>query len=385
MIDSSISGLAPHSPFIDIRIFAGLILLAQVRSDVDEVSLCMGKRIVNSHFASQSYSGECVYKYFLIPLLGLPSSCSFTLTAHLADQVLGDTSINLARTTLPAVDIRPAPLMVTSVGRSGSTLLMQYLAAHPDIVVETDYPMEGKIASKAFISLGKKLLEHYLESPIIWRQVHEFDAELFRLAGEQTSRVATDVSTVYTSLHRDQCGIPATPAFYAEKNMAPEWLFWEICPNAREIFLVRDPRDIICSSLAFNAKRGTVKFGRQDVENDLQYVSHRAEMARPWVVEPWLARKDRAVLIKYEELVTSPRTVLQRLFRYLELSHTPSLIERIITDVAQKTDIQNRHSTAHSTKSSVARWKKDLSPDMLDACNREFKDYMEVFEYALSD
>lgn len=387
MIDSAISWFTPHphSPFIDIHIFAGLILIARVNREVDEVSLCLGKRVVNSLIASQSSTGESGYKDFLIPLLGLPPSCSVTLTARFDDQVLGGTSINLTRATLPVVDIHPAPLMVTSVGRSGSTLLMQYLAAHPDVVAKTDYPMEAKTASNAFTSLGEQLLEHYIELSIIGQQDRELDKELFRFASEQADRLAIDVSTAYTSLHRDQCGISLTPVYYAEKNMSPEWLFWEVCSNAREIFLVRDPRDIICSSLAFNAKRGTIKFGRQDVETDIQYVCHRAEMSRPWVVEPWLARSDRAVLVKYEELATSPQRVLLNLFRYLDIPHNPSLIEQIISDVAKTTEIQRRHSTTDSINASIARWKRDLSTDMLEACNREFKDYLEVFEYSMVD
>ena len=36
----------------------------------------------------------------------------------------------------------------------------------------------------------------------------------------------------------------------------------QLYPRAREIFLVRDPRDTLASMLAFNARRGFVDFGR---------------------------------------------------------------------------------------------------------------------------
>ena len=47
----------------------------------------------------------------------------------------------------------------------------------------------------------------------------------------------------------------------------------ELYPDSREVFLVRDFRDMVSSILAFNAKRGARGFGRAAAETDAGYVT----------------------------------------------------------------------------------------------------------------
>ena len=66
-----------------------------------------------------------------------------------------------------------------------------------------------------------------------------------------------------------------TPAFFAEKIVPAghvRRIMRLLYPQAREIFLVRDPRDILASVLAFNARHGFADFGRERVETDEQLV-----------------------------------------------------------------------------------------------------------------
>ena len=64
--------------------------------------------------------------------------------------------------------------------------------------------------------------------------------------------------------------------FFAEKQVVPyySWLAWDLYPRTREIFLVCDWRDVFCSILAFNNKRGMVTFGREIVNSDIDF-AHR--------------------------------------------------------------------------------------------------------------
>ena len=144
---------------------------------------------------------------------------------------------------------------------------------------------------------------------------------------------------------------------------------------------MRDPRDMICSSLAFNQKRGRLAFGRQDVETDLEYVAHRASMARPWVVEPWLARQEQGLLVRYEELIVNGHEVLQNVFQYLGIEAIPERVNAVLKTVQTQNAIKEKHSTAESPADSIGRWRREMSPEMIAACNQEFKDFLMTFNY----
>ncbi len=83
----------------------------------------------------------------------------------------------------------------------------------------------------------------------------------------------------YTTLARNQS--QDAPVYFAEKHMWPNFLpvlTWELYPQAKEIFLVRDFRDMVCSILAFDRKRGYPGFGRPEGKSDTDYV--RDELQR---------------------------------------------------------------------------------------------------------
>lgn len=321
--------------------------------------------------------------FWHVPLLGLPTRCALRVCIG-----SGKDGVELGRVELERAPLDVAyspslcPLMVTSVGRSGSTLLMQYLAEHPEIVVRDVYPMEATIARKIFARLPEQSLNEVSEDVRGTSDRIELLPASMRRAG---ARALVQAATAYSAISKMQGGAPEMAHFYAEKNLAPEWLVWELCPSAREIVLVRDPRDMICSSLAFNAKRGRVAFGRQDVATDLEYVAHRASMALPWVVEPWRDRKERVHLVRYEDLVARPHDTLSGIFTYLGTDASAAVIGRLVTAVTGSEEVLERHGTSGSALASIGRWRHDLAPELADACEREFIDYMSLFGYVRLD
>lgn len=278
-------------------------------------------------------------------------------------------ALTKALTHAPATQV-PAPLMVTSVGRSGSTLLMRWLAAHPAIAADRTYPLESTFARECFQRVVDTLRTHPGGGAArIVESAHEAAAEA---AGH------------YAQLHHRQGG-NGTPRYYAEKNLSPEWLVHLICPAGKEIFLVRDPRDLICSSLAFNAKRGYAAFGRQDVASDLEYIHHRAAMARPWMVEAWHTRGSQALLVRYEDMIAAPAATLERILRYLDLEASDALVGTILADIEADEQLRAVHATSGSASRSIARWRTDLPPDLASACDEAFADFMDTFGYAQGD
>lgn len=331
-------------------------------------------------------STESAQAVVTVPLLAVPRRCRLVLEAEAGTGRVALATIGVEHEGLPPRQPRvpelPRPLLATSVGRSGSTLLMQLLAAHPGIAIDREYPCENTEARKRFaaaldncqrISRGQWASQYRRPG---WEKL------LLTTVTSLVRRADEEIGAWYTDLVRRRDGADRLPLYYSEKNLGPAPLVREARPDAREIFLVRDPRDMICSTLAFIAKRGESGFGRQDVESDLDYVRHRAAMARPWVMEPWLARGDEALLVRYEDLVTDGAAALERIFAYLELDSSPALVAGILQQAAAPTDDRDRHMTTASPAASIGRWRRDLPDELNEACAREFAEFIAMFGYA---
>jgi hypothetical protein len=297
----------------------------------------------------------------------------------------------------------PRPLSLTAIGRSGGTWAMHLLSQHPGILAIPRYPYE--------VTIARDIMEAAVKSctfGIFEERLHQGHTELLRGAikdeADDRLRHTADgaskeiVSMVGATLHgalrliqdnyfcRSQLPFQngkreSQPCYFIEKNMRPQRLFHELCPNAREIFLVRDFRDVICSSLAFNAKRGFLAFGREDVESDQQFVWHRAEMARPWILEPWRERCGTAFLVKYEELVQDQRACLQAILEYLELDASPGTIDGMIQRARDRQNMLEGHMTARSQEESVGRWVTDLERNLQEECGKAFGEFFSAFGY----
>ena len=119
----------------------------------DECSIALGSRILPKEITEKSNLPEHV---LTVPLLGLPASCDLEVFGKM-NHKLGNVIIERAVLPAPIGWKGPRPLMLTSVGRSGSTLFMQLLGAHPEIAVHLKYPMEAKIARKRFQEILTRL------------------------------------------------------------------------------------------------------------------------------------------------------------------------------------------------------------------------------------
>src|SRR6188472_253430 len=174
--------------------------------------------------------------------------------------------------------------------------------------------------------------------------------------------------------------------------MAPKFLptlFWELYPDAREIFLVRDFRDTASSILAFDERRGFPGFGRPDGISDEEYVRGPLRQMAIDFRRSWEARRDRAHLLRYEDLVSRPREILGPLLEHLGLDASPATIERTL-DVAASpvldligtsvdASMVAQHRTSSDLEASIGRWKRDGREDFADIYNEAFGDLLEDF------
>lgn len=175
----------------------------------------------------------------------------------------------------------------------------------------------------------------------------------------------------------------STVAYFAEKS-APAghcaWTIWQLYPQAKEIFLFRDPRDILASALAFNAKRGFPSFGRQHVGTDEEFIEVvRADLMS--LVSRWKHRSSRGALLRYEDLVRSPQAALREMLDTFALDSSAVVVNSMVQAGNEVTAEVDRHRTSPDGQSSVGRWVKDLEPRLQSMCNDAFRGLLDEVGY----
>jgi hypothetical protein len=292
---------------------------------------------------------------------------------------------------------RFAPLMLTSTGRAGSTVFMHLLGAHPEVVVVPPYDHEPRVASywlEVLISLaepGSYLRQIAPMGPLHgrwWigeeepmpRGVRDKEVEAWlsmdaveELAGFCQSRIEALYTRVAESQGREQA------AYFGEKfatDRIPA-LVWELYPKAREVFLVRDFRDVVCSIIASSAKRSGNREGRAP-ETALSDARGRT-MA---LAAAWQQRGDRAHLVRYEDLVREPGPAVRELLRYLDVDDSDAIVEKLVGALGERGAAADAHSTTPDQESSIGRWQRDLDPALQEELNVQLRLGLELFGYA---
>jgi hypothetical protein len=173
--------------------------------------------------------------------------------------------------------------------------------------------------------------------------------------------------------------------YMAEKHRADNlpWLVWELYPNAKEIFLVRDFRDVYSSMLAYNEKFGRRAFGPAHIETDEQFAQFLRKSTIQNLSRSWPKRQERAHLIRYEDLITQPRETLRGVLDYLELDASEATIVGMVERASAENPEMKRHLTSSDVATSLGRWKSSLSPELQAVANTAFGDVLQQFGYAV--
>lgn len=294
------------------------------------------------------------------------------------------------------------PIMVTSLGRTGTTLLMQLLADHPDIVVQRLYAYETRW-STYWAHMAKVLGEPgTFMPPQQWINSFEnFDAVGHNpfnftsytydplVAGwlnrDYPERLAAFCQQSAEAFYRQiAAGQGQTePAYYAEKHFPgfiPD-VIWELYPQAKEIVSVRDFRDMLCSIAAFVAKPGRTFFEYSSTQSTEELIAQmRGEVEL--LLRSWRRRSARAHLVRYEDLVREPTETLRGVFAYLGLEISPATLAAMVRrGFAETPDLRNHRTTA-SLDASIGRWRRDLSPPLLRLVEDAYGDALREFGYA---
>ena len=316
------------------------------------------------------------------------------------------TDIPLARIALdvsgPAWDGDPprmTPLLVTSLARSGTTWAMRILGTHPQLVAFREYPYEVRVAqywAHMFAVLtspanhGESAPTDLFYGSPRWVGHNPFfstrAADLFswldgHYANDFAKFTRAQISGVYQ--HAAQRQDKAATGYFIEKaDVANPYrhVLRFLFPHTREIYLIRDPRDMLCSILAFNRQRGEQSFGMVPSESIRQYTRRLGSMIATLTSELHTYR-DQSYLVRYEDMVRDPVSCLRSMLEYLQVDSDARVVTSMLRDAAGDTDLLQRHRTSSSPHQSVGRWKKDLAPDLRELCEEQCREFLTAFGY----
>lgn len=282
------------------------------------------------------------------------------------------------------------PILVTAAGRGGSTILMKKLAAHPSVSVANLYPFETELlkyyshAFRILTSPGDHERSGKPESFVdnhrflganpyylgafakAFKDVSKFEAVYQSVAPRETAAAFRSIiNAFYVNAAADQA--KSGPLFFAEKCQLAglaRWFARSLFSNTREIVLIRDARDTVCSYRAFWSKSTTEAVR-------LLRLSCDALMA------VYDEQKPDTLFVRYEDLVERETESLQRVAAFA------GICDFAPADEEAERALFREHGTSKSPDASIGRWKRDLSAEEAAACLREFRPYLEMFSYEI--
>ena len=233
--------------------------------------------------------------------------------------------------------------------------------ARPKVVTDTDSDLFAEIA----FAQGR-LVSNPWNQPALHRTVggerlvHFFG----RSVPATTTALFREIIGSYYAIAAEAQG-KTGGRFIAEKfnlnqslRAAARLLFGEL----REIVLVRDPRDFLCSARAF-WKTGKPEL-MATLRSESTILEHIHREARPDVL-----------FVRYEDLILDPEPTRHRIYNFLGLDLSHRL------EVPPDPELLARHATTSSPAASVGRWARELAKGESEACCTEFDGFMRLFGY----
>jgi hypothetical protein len=342
----------------------------------------------------------------LVSTLDLPLEFEFRLRATLPDgNRVKFAAVRGRRAPLRGeADPVLQPLLVTSLGRMGTTLLMKLLAAHPAIVTYERPPFEARggkywthvlqvlsAPADATRRIGAPMEFHadpkavganpfFSSEFAAWPEVEAWEG------GDYLASLATfcqrSIDGWYLATASAQGKEAAPLRYFAEKHFPDAYprRLRELYAQSAELFLVRDFRDMFTSMVAYNARKGFGDFGRAAAADDHAWIVTLRQGLQA-LLDAWRERGGPASLVRYEELVQQPEVALPPVLEVLGLESSPAIIAGMVAAAAPDAPDLQGHGTTSSPDASIGRWQADLPPDLRDLVNAEFHDLLVAFGY----
>lgn len=284
-----------------------------------------------------------------------------------------------------------APCFLICTGRSGSNLIEQMLGAHPDVCVLSS------------VHHGQRLLQHLHytlprgaslpgEGPTAWRALVSRAAARIAL-----TRNETEAQRLRAWADRPGAGCPADfarflyfelPAdakgrlvFIKEQGLQHLMFFLlETFPNAKFVFQVRDPRDVLLSAQRLRGGWLHNMFG-----STRQMLACWDQDQRFGLAALGLLGRERVHLQRYEDLVGNPEDTLRALAAFLAIGWDDGMLAFHETPAAKRRSQQEPASHGNLDKpllrENFGKWRRGLSAGQVKTVEAHLGDLMDRFGY----
>jgi hypothetical protein len=275
-----------------------------------------------------------------------------------------------------------APIFVVGVARSGTTLLSAMLSAHPRL----DCGPESRFFAR-YRHLDARARDRIMD-PATWpRPAVDFMASLRNQGHPVVELFGLTLPEIGTYLAGRQ---PSTSAMlesltvlHAQRRGAARWIektprhllmtetLREGWPQARIVRIVRDPRDVALSLAG-------MPFAKESVVGNLVRVDadDRASRAR-------IESDERAMTLRYEDLVTEPERELRRVCRFIGEDYDPAMLDSRdgASEVAAEHEWWKEAVSGPLNTASVGRWRTEMSADARRFAALHLGDYLREHGY----
>lgn len=282
------------------------------------------------------------------------------------------------------------PCFLISTGRSGTNLIEQVLGAHPDVCVLSS------------VHHGQRLLQHLHytlprgaslpgEGPTAWRALvsraaarialtrNETEAQRLRAWADRPAVCPADFARfLYFELPADAKG---RLVFIKEQGLQHLMFFLlETFPNAKFVFQVRDPRDVLLSAQRLRGGWLRNMFG-----STRQMLACWDQDQRFGLATLGLLGRERVHLQRYEDLLGDPEGALRALARFLGIGWDDGMLAFHETPAAKRRSQQGPAALVNLGKpllrENFGKWRRGLSAGQVKTVEAHLGDLMDRFGY----
>lgn len=275
------------------------------------------------------------------------------------------------------------PVFITGLYRSGTTLLSRALNAHPKLSITYDNVHFMRFCYKKFEPLNNKNVFNLLNDVserIFERSQIKLNTNL--VISELNKLEKIQYSNIYNAIMKDCFLKNSNKLIWGEKtNVAWGAIpgFLKMFPKGKCIFLLRDPRDVLCSY----KKMTTNPFPNY---LDTIFASLGAFQQASYLTKK--ISKDNLLILKYENFVTNPEKILKDISSFIGISYNKSMVDiNCYTDLTGNKWASNtsyKESLKNISPDSIGRWNKNILEEEICLLELLLKEEMVNYGYKLS-